>query len=179
MPISMPLLSYCARLLAAFAQGVHPNCTLEVQPPEQMLGFASKRSVEARHAVQDFQRLAGSPYSVLYLKEGPAGATYVRWVQRSSTRFTRYTYRAQQVDSTQVVAVRLPRCLARLPRACYSPECESISTAPIHRVLLVKQGQYLKTGLSFTDYVAQDFTRADQARIAPLIAVMHELEKDW
>ena len=50
--------------------------------------------------------------------------------------------------------------------------------APRYRVLAVKQGKKVKSGLSFTDYVAQDFTAADQGRLAPIIALMRMLDED-
>ena len=56
--------------------------------------------------------------------------------------------------------------------------CEGIYTAPRYRVLVVKQGKKVKSGLSFTDYVAQDFTAADQGRLAPIIALMRMLDED-
>ena len=115
---------------------------------------------------------------MLYLKDGPAGATCVVWIHRSSTRFTCYVYRAHRVDSAHVVRARLSRPLAQVPRACYTTLCESISTAPLYRVLVVKQGKKVQTGLSFTDYVAQDFTAPDQARLASMIALMHLLDEE-
>ena len=172
----MSLLSL-ARLLSALSFWGHPNCQLEAESPGQTLGLASRRSADARQAVQDFQRMAGSPYSVLYLKDGPTGATCVVWTQRSSSRFTRYVYRAHRVDSAHVVRARLSRPLVQVPRACYSTLCESISTAPVHRVLVVKQGKKVKSGLSFADYVAQDFTAADQARLAPMMALIQMLDE--
>jgi len=174
----MSLLFLCAHLLSALTYLFHPNCQLEVESPGQTLSLASRRSADARRAVQAFQRIAGSPYSVLYLKDGPTGATCVVWVQRSSSRFTRYIYRGPRVDSTHVVRTRLSRPLAQVPRACYSTLCESISTAPLYRVLVVKQGKKVKSGLSFTDYVAQDFTAADQGRLAPMIALMRMLDEE-
>jgi hypothetical protein len=173
----MSLLSLCARLLSTLSYLAHPNCQLEAGSPGQTLDLASKRSADARQAVQAFQRIAGSPYSVLYLKAGTTGATCVVWVQRSSSRFTRYVYRAHRVDSSHVVRARLYRPLAQVPRACYSTLCESISTAPVYCVLVVKQGKKVKSGLSFVDYVAQDFTVADQTRLAPMIALMQMLDE--
>ena len=173
----MSLLSLCARLLSALSYLGHPNCQLEAESSGQTLSLASRRSADARQAVQAFQRMAGSPFSVLYLKDGPTGATCVVWAQRSSSRFTRYVYRAHRVDSTHVVRTRLSSPLAQVPRACYSTLCESISTEPVYRVLVVKQGKKVKSGLSFVDYVAQDFTAADQARLAPMIALMQMLDE--
>jgi hypothetical protein len=174
----MPLLSLCTRLLSALTYLVHANCQLEAVSAEQTLTLASRRSAEARQAVQAFQRITSSPYSVLYLKDGPKGATCVVWAQRSSSKFTRYVYRAHRIDSTHVVRARLSRPMAQVPRACYVTLCESISTAPLYRVLVVKRGKQVRSGLSFTDYAAQNFTAADQARIAPIIALMQVLDED-
>jgi hypothetical protein len=115
---------------------------------------------------------------VLYLTDGLKGATCVVWAQRSSSKFTRYVYRAHRIDSIHVVRARLSRLMAQVPRACYSTLCESISTAPLYRVLVVKRGMQVQSGLSFTDYVAQDFTAADQARIVPIIPLMQMLDED-
>ncbi|OGX82205.1 hypothetical protein [Hymenobacter coccineus] len=65
----------------------------------------------------------------------------------------------------------MPRPLAQLPRGCYVTLCERISIPAVYRVLVVKQGQQAKGGLSSADFVAQDFTAADQARLAPAVAV--------
>ena len=43
---------------------------------------------------------------------------------------------------------------------------------------MVKQGKKVESGLSFTDYVAQDFTAANQGRLAPIIALMRMLDED-
>jgi hypothetical protein len=156
----------------------HPNCHLMSHSTKQALEWASLRSVDARQAVRDFQRRGGSAYSVLYLKDSPAGASCVVFVQHSATYFTRYTYRAHRVDSTRVVNTRLPQPLAQLPRGCYFTSCESISIPAVYRGLVVKQGKQVKGGLSSTDFVAQDFTALDQARLAPAVALIRVLDKE-
>ncbi len=177
--LSLLLLSFAATAWArAAAVMQHPNCHLVSVSTKQALELASLRSVDARQAVRDFQRKGGSAYSVLYLKDGPAGGTCVVFIQRSATHFTRYTYRAHRVDSTRVVRPRLPRPLAQLPRGCYFTSCESISIPAVYRVLVVKQGKQVKGGLSSTDFVAQDLTAADQARLAPAVALIRVLDKE-
>jgi hypothetical protein len=145
---------------------------------EQTLRLASLRSADARQAVRDFQRKRGSSYSVLYLRDGPKGATCVVLIQRSATHFTRYAYRAHRVDSTRVVSRYLPRPLAQLQRGCYFTLCESIAIPATYRILVAKQGKQVKGGLSFTDYDAQDFTTVDQARLAPAVALMRVLDEE-
>ena len=113
----MTPLFLCAHLLSALTYLFHPNCQLEAESPGQTLSLASRRSADARQDVQASQRIAGSPYSVLYLKDGPTGTTCVVWVLRSSSRFTRYVYREPWVDSTHVVSARLSKPLAQVPRA--------------------------------------------------------------
>ena len=116
----MTPLFLCANLLSALTYLFHPNCHLKAESPGQTLGLASRRSTNARQAVQAFQRIAGSPYSVLNLKDGPTGATCVIWVQRSSSRFTLHVYRGPRVESTHVVRARLSKPLAQhlVRRAC-------------------------------------------------------------
>ena len=128
--------------------------------------------------MQDFQWKGGASYSVLYLKDGPAGGTCVVFIQRLATHFTRYAYRAHRVDSTRVVSTRLPRPLAQLQRGCYFTSCESISIPSVYRVLVVKQDKQVKGGLSSTDFVAQDLIAADQARLAPAVALIRVLDKE-
>ncbi|MGI4832738.1 MAG: hypothetical protein ACRYFK_04680 [Janthinobacterium lividum] len=145
---------------------------------EQTLRLASLRSADARQAVRDFQRKSGSSYSVLYLRDGPKDVTCVVFIQRSGTHFTRYAYRAHRVDSTRVVSRHLPQTLAQLQRGCYFTSCEIISIPATYRILITKQGKQVKGGLSFTDYCAQDFTTADQARLAPAVALMRVLDEE-
>lgn len=160
------------------AAAVHPNCHLMSESTEQTLRLASLRSADARQAVRDFQRKSGSSYSVLYLRDGPKDVTCVVFIQRSGTHFTRYAYRAHRVDSTRVVSRHLPQTLAQLQRGCYFTSCEIISIPATYRILITKQGKQVKGGLSFTDYCAQDFTTADQARLAPAVALMRVLDEE-
>jgi hypothetical protein len=51
----MSLLSLCARLLSTLTYLVHPNCQLEAESTEQTPRLASRRSADARQAVQAFQ----------------------------------------------------------------------------------------------------------------------------
>ena len=177
--LSLLLLFFSATAWVRTAAVMHPNCHLKSQSTKQALELASLRSVDARQAVQDFQRKGGASYSVLYLQDGPAGGTCVVFIQRSATRFTRYAYRAHRVDSTSVVSTRLPRPLAQVPRGCYFTLCESISIPSVYRVLVVKQGKQVKGGLSSTDFVAQDFTAVDQARLAPAVALIRVLDNEY
>jgi hypothetical protein len=98
-------------------------------------------------------------------------------VQRSATHFTRYTYRAQQVDSSQLVASTWQPLLAKLGRGHYQTMCESISIPNINWLLMVKQGAKLTYSVRFTDYYALDFTALNRARLVPAITLVQRLLK--
>jgi hypothetical protein len=133
----------------------------------------------ARPAVRAFAHQIGAPYTILYLqaavdKRKPLLCVLV--VQRSATHFTRYSYQAQHVDSSQVVANWQP-LLTQLGKGDYATECESISTAPTMSMLLVKQGSKLTYSLQFSDYYAPNFTAADRARMSSALALVQRLVK--
>ena len=150
---------------------IHPNCHLAPVSAATTLAAIRGRSAAARRAVRDFRRKVGSPYMCLYLKETAQSAEPICWllVQQSATRFLRYTYRGQQVDSALITLTGGPAALASLPKGCYWPLCESISTSPVSRTLVVKQGNALRCGMSFEDDNSlSDYVIADQKRVAPV-----------
>lgn len=135
----------------------------------------------ARRAVRDFTRRAGAPYTCLYFRKAEAYPDQVIcWllVQQSSTRFMRYSYHAQQVDSMCLEVGGWSAALARMPNRCYEPLCESISTSPVPQAVLIKRGQRVQTGMLFEDTpYLPDYTPADQARVAPVVAFIRLLDK--
>lgn len=152
---------------------VHPNCSLVTIPPPSLQDIAI-----ARPAVLAFAHQIGAPYTVLYLQTAaakPYHPTCVRLVQRSAMHFTRYTYRAQRVDSSQLVGSTWQPLLAQLGKGYHATLCESVSTAPTTSILLVKQGTKLTYSVQFTDYYAPDFTAADRTRLAPALALARRL----
>jgi hypothetical protein len=151
----------------------HPNCALVTTAPLSLQDIAI-----ARPAVWAFVHQIGAPNALLCLQvtaAQPTQPTCVLLVQRSATHFTRYRYRAQRVDSSQLVSAALPPLLAQLGKGHYATECESISTAPTNWLVLAKQGTKLTYSLQFTDYYAPDFTAADRARLAPALALVRQL----
>jgi hypothetical protein len=153
----------------------HANCRLKTMAPPSLQDIAI-----ARPAVRAFAHQMGSPYTVLYLqatvdKRQPPICVLI--VQRSATHFTRYSYQAQHVDSSQVVVLTWQPLLAKLGKGYYATECESISTAPTMSMLLVKQGLRLTYSLQFTDYYAPDFTAADRARMTSALELVQRLIK--
>jgi hypothetical protein len=156
-------------------QQAHTNCRLVTMAPPSLQDIAI-----ARPAVRAFAHQIGSPYTALYLQAAVDKRKYpicVLIVQRSATHFTRYSYQAQRVDSSQVVVSTWQPLLAQLGRGYYATECESISTAPMRSMLLVKQGSKLTYSLQFTDYYAPDFTAADRGRMASALALVQRLIK--
>jgi hypothetical protein len=153
----------------------HANCRLVRMTPPSLQDIAVARS-----AVRAFAHQIGSPYTALYLQatvDKRKPPTCVLVVQHSAKHFTRYTYQAQRVDSSQVVVSTWQPLLAQLGKGYYATECESISTAPTMSMLLVKQGPKLTYSLQFTDYYAPDFTAADRARMASALALVQRLIK--
>lgn len=151
------------------------NCRLVTMAPPSLQDIAI-----ARPAIWAFAHQIGSPYTALYLQATTAKrqpSICVLIVQRSATHFTRYSYQAQRVDSSQVVVSTWQPRLAQLGKGYYATECESISTAPTSSMLLVKQGPKLTYSLQFTDYYAPDFTAADRARMASALALVQRLIK--
>lgn len=120
----------------------------------------------------------GAPALILCLRiiaSHPTQPIGVLVVQRSATHFTRYTFWAQQLDSTQLVSPEWPALVARLPAGHFATQCEAISTAPTTWLLLVKQGKRWIYSLEFTDYYAPDFTTRDQTRLAPALTLVRQL----
>lgn len=164
-------LSASNRLLAPLQ--AHPNCTLVAMAPPSLQDMAI-----ARPAVRAFVHHIGAPNTVLCLQvtaRQPTQPTCVLLVQRSATHFTRYTYRAQRVDSSQLVSASWQPLLTQLGQGYYATECESISTAPTNWLLLVKHGPKLTYSLQFTDYYAPDFIAADRLRLAPALRLVQRL----
>lgn len=155
------------------ANQVHPNCDLtRAAAPrlEAIVGVAP--------LLRLFNHRAGTPTVILCLQTTaryPTQPIGVLVVQRSATHFTRYTYHAQRVDSTQLVTTAWPALVSHLPPGHYDTLCESISTAPTHWLLLVKHGKRWTYSLQFTDYYAPDFTPKDQARLAPALTLVRQL----
>jgi hypothetical protein len=119
-----------------------------------------------------------APYTLHYVRiiaGQPTRTTSILLVQRSATHFTRYTYQGQQLDSIHLAAATWQPFVMRLSKGHYVTLCESISTAPTHSTLLVKQRDRLVYSLLLTDYYAPDFTAADRVHLAPALKLMRRL----
>lgn len=160
---------------------LHPGCELTPSSAAQQLTTVRAWGDAARRAVRDFTRRAGAPYTCLYYRKAEAHPDQlVCWllVQQSPTRFMRYSYHAQRVDSTRLEVAGWSTALARMPSKCNEPLCESISTSPVLQALLIKRGQRVQTGMLFEDTpYLPDYTPADQARVAPVAAFMRLVDK--
>lgn len=159
----------------------HSGCELVPSSAAQQLTIVRAWGGAARRAVRDFTRRAGAPYTCLYFRKAQAHPDQpVCWllVQQSTTRFMRYSYHAQRVDSMRLEVAGWSTALARMPSRCYEPLCESISTSPVLQALLIKRGPKVQTGILFEDTpYLPDYTPADQARVAPVAAFMRLLDK--
>jgi hypothetical protein len=165
------------------APAQHPGCQLETSSVAAQINAIRTRSGPGaiQRAVRDFTHRVGSPYVCLYVREAQAHPDQnICWllVQQSATRFMRYSYRAQRVDSIRLEGAAWPAALARLPTGCYWPICESISTSSIYRALLVKRSRKVQSGMTLEDTIyLGDYEQTDQRRIAPVAAFIRLLDK--
>jgi len=167
----LPVLTASNRLFSPLP--AHSNCALVTIAPLSLQDMAI-----ARPAVRAFVHQIGAPNTLLCLQVTaghPTQPTCVLLVQRSATHFTYYRYRAQRVDSSQLVSAALLPLLAQLGKGHYATACESISTTPTNWPVVAKQGRKLTYSLQFTDYHAPDFTATDRARLAPALALTRRL----
>jgi hypothetical protein len=153
-----------------------PPCKLEVSAG-LVLDFEN-----TRQAVHDFERQSGSPYAALYIRQVPGrgvqAGSCVRVVQRSATKFMRYTYQAQGVDSAYSSSVGWQVPFAQVTPGHYNAGlCFTGTMDGDYWYLLVKQGTVVTFSLSLESGQYERLTDADRARIAPafdLVRLMND-----
>lgn len=154
----------------------HP-CTLNVLSSELVLNFE-----DTRQAVRDFARQVGSPYAALYIRKvaekGAQAGSCIRVVQRSATKFMRYTYQARGVDSTDCSKVGWQVSFARLAPGYYNASlCNTGATDVAYWYLLAKRDTVVTVSLGLESGQYERLTGADQVRVAPafdLVRLMNQ-----
>lgn len=145
-----------------------PPCTLDTSSG-LVLDFE-----DTQQAVHDFERQIGSPYAALYIRKVPGRGAQagrcIRVVQRSATKFMRYTYHAQSVDSTYSSNAGWQIPLAQVTPGHYSAGlCYTGTMDGDYWYLLVKQGTVVTFSLGLESGQYERLTDADRARIAPAL----------
>jgi hypothetical protein len=163
------LCTACTRLATPQQAGsspLPPTCVLQafLKP----IGFNSD---DTRAAVRAFDQQTSAPYSALYIRKVPGrgeqASSCIRVVQQSATRFMRYTYRAQHVDSVRQGSVNWLGPFTQLQPGHYLGVCQTEGMDAAYWVVLVKQGPTVTFSLGLEGRQYEDLAAADQARIAP------------
>jgi hypothetical protein len=150
----------------AVSSPLPPTCVLQAFP--KPIGFHSE---DTRAAMRAFDQQRRAPYSALYIRKVPGrgeqASRCIRVVQQSATRFIRYTYRAQHVDSVRQRSANWLVPFSQLRPGHYLGVCQTQGMDADYWVVLVKQGPTVTFSLSLESGQYEQLAAADQARIEP------------
>jgi hypothetical protein len=163
------LCTACTRLATpkqAVSSPLPPTCVLQAFPKP-----ISFNSDDTRAAVRAFDQQSRAPYSARYIRKVPGrgeqASSCIRVVQQSATRFMRYTYRAQHVDSVRQGSANWLVPFTQLQPGHYLGVCQIEGMDAAYWVVLVKQGPAVTFSLGLESGQYEYLAAADQARIEP------------
>ena len=123
----------------------------------------------SQHAMRDFKRDLGHPYSFLYvdLHAGSplSSSRCIRLVQQAEHHFTYYTYHDQQVKSLAITNSNLGKSLAQVGEGHFMGLCDTYATEPAQGIWLVKRDSTVIFSLAISLHEQQDFTGMDKLRV--------------